>query len=269
MEIENSTVILGYHSPTEWVFTPEAIALYSSVIINKEVAEKAIDEGHNSKSKYRVIKADIITALIEKGILIPKEYPKGVIERDRISRIIEFFFSEHENDMIDLLSYAYDTFIRHEEATLKSFVELNDPYWEDVTKQLIRLKNIRKSFDLKVPIKDKEVQKNILRMYFEDSILTPEIFKNGYNPIFQWEGYARFEQYLMKYRRGDIKGKIRSIQKGSEYHVLSSISNIILPCRTIRSSDEIKILIKKWEEFSNIRKEISVTKANSSLKCEK
>lgn len=249
-----NTVILGYHSPSEWVFTPEAMAIYNDVIINKEVVERIINEGHQSASKYRVIKSEIVQALIEKGILKPLEYPLGKDEKEMISKIVDYQFMKHEEEMRDLLIYAYDTFIKHEEATLRDFVEPDDPYWKDITIQLFRLKDIKAALQTKEPIKDLEKQKNILCMYFEDAILTPKNFLDEYNPVFQWEGYAKFEQYLLKYRRGEY---IEKIKKGSEYNVLSAIANIVLPCRNIQSSDEIDVIIKKWDAFSNIRKETS------------
>jgi hypothetical protein len=35
--VSKNTVVLGYHSPTEWVFFPEVVALYDAIVINEDV----------------------------------------------------------------------------------------------------------------------------------------------------------------------------------------------------------------------------------------
>lgn len=255
-KVSRNSIVLGYHSPTEWVFFPEVIALYDDIVINKDIFDKVLYEGYNSASIYRSTKAELMKALLDQGILKPIIYPKGDKQKEKILEIIDYLFSNNENEMRKLLIYAYDAFIKHEQATIEKLITPDDPQWKDINVQLPRLIYTRESLKNSEPISNIQMQKNIMQKYFEDSILTPVAFKNGYNPVFQWEGYSRFEQFLMQIRKGDDK-RNRNIELGSESYVLKSLSDIILPYRVIRSPDGIKKLVEKWNSFSEIRKYIS------------
>ena len=115
---------------------------------------------------------------------------------------------------------------------------------------------VRDALSSGCPLADFPHQQEVAKRYFEDAVLTPVAFQGGYNPVFQWEGYARFEQFLLKFRRGGATGR-KPIEKGAELHVLRSLSDIVLPFRVVTSPDGISQTVAKWEAFAEIRGYIS------------
>jgi len=245
-------VVLGYHSPTEWVFFPEVTALYDHIIINQSVFDKTVREGERTTSIYRATKAELLKVLEQQGVLIPTQYPIGETEKEQLSQLVDYFFTRHEVAMRQLLIYAFDAFIQHEKATLEKLITADDPHWQDVAVQLPRLENMKDALNSGSPLAEFPHHLDIAKRYFEDSILTPVAFQSGYNPVFQWEGYARFEQFLLKFRRGEVAQR-ESIKKGTELYVIKSLSDILLPFRVVRSPDEISTVVTKWKAFADIR----------------
>lgn len=254
--VSKNTVVLGYHSPTEWVFFPEVVALYDAIVINEDVYQKTVGEGENSPSIYEATKAELLKELYRKGVLLRQNYPVNESHQRKLDEVVTHFFSHHEPEMRQLLIYAFETFIQHEKDTLAKLVSPEDPHWNDVVVQLPRLEKIKTALNNNTPLEDIPQQHSVAKRYFEDSILTPVAFKSGYNPVFQWEGYSRFEQFLLSYRRG-TETQRKAIEKGTELRVLKSVSDIILPYRAIKSPEGITRVINKWDSFSSIRKYIT------------
>lgn len=253
---KQNLVVLGYHSPTEWVFFPEVVALYDTIVINLDVFEKTVGEGENSPSVYESTKATLLKELQRKKVLIPKEYPVIEHHQLKLEEIVEHFFIHHEEEIRQLLIYAFEMFIQHENDTLEKLVSPEDPYWSDVASQIPRLKKVKAALIDGSPLSGLPQLRSLAERYFEDSVLTPVAFKSGYNPVFQWEGYSRFEQFLLSYRRG-TEAQRKSIEKGAELRVLKSLSDVILPFRIVKSPDGIARVINKWEAFREIREYIA------------
>lgn len=117
-------VVLGYHSPTEWVFFPEVVALYDAIVINEDVFQKTVGEGESSPSIYEVTKAELLKELKRKRILIPQKYPVNENHQRKLDEVVTYFFTHHEAEMRQLLIYAFETFIQHEKDTLERLVSL-------------------------------------------------------------------------------------------------------------------------------------------------
>jgi hypothetical protein len=249
-------VVLGYHSPTEWIFFPEVTALYDHIIINQSVFDKTVRDGDRTTSIYRATKAQLLKALEQQGVLVPTQYPTGETEKEQLNQLVDYFFTRHEVAMRQLLIYAFDAFIQHEKATIEKLITTDDPHWQDVAAQLPRLENMKEALNSGSPLTEFPHQRDIAKRYFEDSILTPVAFQSGYNPVFQWEGYAKFEQFLLKFRRGESAQR-ESIKKGTELYVIKSLSDILLPFRVVRSPDEISTVVTKWKAFAGIRRYIA------------
>ncbi|MCK4818092.1 hypothetical protein KA005_20145, partial [bacterium] len=227
-----------------------------AIIINEDVFEKTLGKGERSPSVYEVTKAELLKELKRKGILIPQKYPVNEIYQKKLDEIVSHFFIHHESEIRKLLVYAFKTFIQHERATLEKLISPEDPHWKDVAAQLPRLEKIKTDLINGAPLSDFPQQHSVAIRYFEDSILTPVVFSGGYNPVFQWEGYSQFEQFLLSYRRGTERQR-KAIEKGAELRVLKSLSDIILPFRTIKSPEGISNVINKWDSFNSIRKYIT------------
>ena len=105
-------------------------------------------------------------------------------------------------------------FIQHEKDTLAKLVSPEDPHWKDAAAQLTRLEKVKTALINGALLADFPQQRSVAKRYFEDSILTPVAFKSGYNPVFQWEGYSRFEEFLLSYRRG-TETQRKAIEKGA------------------------------------------------------
>ena len=133
---KKNVVVLGYHSPTEWVFFPEVIALYDTIVINQDVFEKTVGEGEDSPSVYENTKAELLKELKRKGVLLPDEYPVKEPHQRQLDEIVDHFFINHEPKMRQLLICAFETFIKHEKDTLEKLVSPEDPHWNDVATQL-------------------------------------------------------------------------------------------------------------------------------------
>lgn len=255
-EPTKNRVVLGYHSAADWMFFPEAVALYDQIVINQSAYQKVLSRGKGTSSTYRATKAELLKTLVQQGVLQPAKYPSVGVEQDQLDQLLDYFFRNHADAMRQLLAYAFDAFIQHERDTLEKLVAPEDPHWKDVASQLPRLERMRADLDTGAPLTDSPNLKEIAKRYFEDAIRTPIAFQTGYNPVFQWEGYAKFEQFLIKFRRGECaEGK--SIQTGTELHVLRSLSDVIVPLRVVRSPDGVSQLVSKWGAFAEIRRYVS------------
>ena len=255
-------VVLGYHSPTEWVFFPEVVALYDTIIMNGVVFDNSVQKGEHSLSGYESAKAQLLKELNSMGILRPQQYPASDDQHRKLESIVDYFFMNHESEMRQMLVYAFDAFIGHEKATLEKLVSPEDPHWRDVASQLPRLEKIRTALAQGEPLSDFPQLRSIVKRYFEDCILTPAIFTSGYNPVFQWEGYGRFEEFLLCFRVSKAKQK-NGIKKGTVLKVLKSISEVVVPFRVIRNPKEMERMTRKWKAFTSIRQ--YVTRMNREL----
>ncbi len=255
---KTTEIVLGYHSPTEWVFFPEALALYDSIIINKDVFEEKLNDGYSSKSGYEETKAIILEELENAGRLKPIKYDINYNDRMKLKNLVDVFFEKYPNDIRILSANAYDAFYSHERKTLETLVSINDPYWKDVGSRIISLEkkaNLLKDSSISFEQLKREIPelKAVITPYFEDSFFTSLISKSSYNPIFQWVGYAPFEEWILKLRDDKINATKR-IKKGTDYRVLCAFTQIAIPARIpIKNKNEVHKILDKWDEFRQIR----------------
>jgi hypothetical protein len=91
--------------------------------------------------------------------------------------------------------------------------------------------------------------------YFEECLYTPMLFPDEYNPVFQWEGYAPFQEFLLSLRIGaDRCRQEESIQKGTTAQVMRAVAETALCSRPLRDSTEIARLDKYFSGFEGIRR---------------
>ncbi|MHA2023154.1 MAG: hypothetical protein ACTSWQ_05790, partial [Candidatus Thorarchaeota archaeon] len=253
-----SEVVLGYHSPTEWVFYPDVYALYSRIIINKDVFDKVIEEGKNSPSVYRKTKAEVFSLLEEKEILVPTEYSVSTSISETLESVVNHFLVNFKNDMYALGEMAFRSFIAHEKNTLEHIVQPDDPHYSGVVSMLPRLESVHKMVSDHTPIDEIPNFREILKRYFEEVLISPLFSPEGYNPIFQWEGYSHFEEWVLK-RRGDQEMAWERTKKGTSRKVLSAFTEVLIPGRILRSTNEVGKLINHWDTFHEVRKHIETT----------
>jgi len=258
MNNSQNVVTLGYHSPTEWVFYPEVPALYSKIRMNKTVYDKTILE-QTSESLYRRTKAENLLALKEQGRLEPVHYEIEATVKDKLNSLMDIFFIKYQDDMYALAVKAFDAFISHERQTLKNLMRQDDPHWKNASEKLPGLEKNRELIKSRVALDQIPNLKAILTKYFEDCLFTPLVCVETYNPIFQWEGYAYFEEWLLNKRKRTKTRHFKNIQKGGELTILKSWSEIILPHTIIRDSNQISALARKWEDFAPVRELIANT----------
>ena len=137
---KTTEVVLGYHSPTEWVFFPNVVALYDSITINKVVYDETIRRAYSSPSGYEYRKAIILEELKQSGKLRPTSYDVSNGEKEKLSKIIESLFKNYSNKIGELSANAYDAFCKHEIETINSLASPSDPHYKDVEIQVQRLK---------------------------------------------------------------------------------------------------------------------------------
>jgi len=251
-------VVLGYYSPTEWVFYPDVYALYKTIIINQEVFDRVIDEGRNSPSDYRKTKAEVFSLLKEREILIPTEYGVSTHTRETLESVVNHFLVNYQDDMYALGEVAFRSFIAHEKNTLEHIIRPEDPHYSGVASMLPRLESVQKMLADHAPIDEIPNFREILKRYFEEVLISPLFSPDGYNPIFQWEGYSHFEEWVLK-RRRDQELAWERTKKGASRKVLSAFTEILIPGRILRSANEVGKLVNHWDSFHGVREHVEKT----------
>ncbi len=253
-----SKVVLGYHSPTEWLFYPDVYALYQTITINKDVYERVIEEGKNSSSEYRKTKSEVFTLLKEKEILLPVEYAVETNTKQTLEKLFSHFLDNYLDDMYALGEVAFQAFIAHERNTLEHIIQPEDPHYSDVASTLPRLESIHHLVSARAPIDEIPNFRAILKRYFEEVLISPLFSPESYNPIFQWEGYSHFEEWVLN-RRRDHEMAWHRTKKGSTRKVLSAFTEVLVPGRILRSAKEVDKVVKHWESFKEVRKHVKKT----------
>lgn len=250
---------MGYHSPTEWIFFPNVVALYESIIINKVVYEETISRGQSSPSGYEYRKAIILEELKQSGKLRPMSYDISDREKEKLSTLIGALFKNYPNKIGELSANAYDAFCKHEIETINYLASPSDPHYVDVEIQVQRLKKEGSLLKQNVPLSSIPHLKNIITPYFEDVFFSPLISPSSYNPIFQWEGYAPFEEWILGLRE-DKSEAYERIKKGTQYKVLSAFAEIAIPARPpLKDANDAYKVMEKWDDFQPVRELIDKT----------
>ena len=248
----SNEVALGYHSPTEWVFLPHVIALYDHFVINEDVLEKALEKGRESPSDYEHRKAEILKLLADEGRLKPVKYKVSDDSQAQLDSLVDWFFAEHPDDMRRLAVGSYQAFREHELGTVRQLMHPDDPHAQHVLQKAPEWEQAEKAIRNGQALEEVPYLKQSMTRYFEDCLFTPLIFPSTYNPMFSWEGYAPFEEWLLARRRdaGDAGDRI---QRGSQNTVLEALCECATPFRPIRTPDEAGRILTLWDAFSGIR----------------
>jgi len=93
----------------------------------------------------------------------------------------------------------------------------------------------------------------------EDVFFSPLISPSAYNPIFQWEGYAPFEEWILGLRE-DKSEAYERIKKGTQIKILSAFAEIAIPARPpLKDANDAYKVLEKWDDFRPVRELIDKT----------
>lgn len=249
---QERVVALGYHSPTEWIFVPAIVGLYDKVIINSAVYGKAVEAGLKIPSDYIYRKAVILKNLNKLGKLIPRPYGVKAEASAQVQQLTNNFFNTYPDDMRRLASGAYKAFREHELGTAKELMHPDDPHALDILSNARRWKKVEFGLRKGCDFDDVPKLRESIGHYFENCLLTPTLFREAYNPVLDWEGYAPFEEWLLSKRQypGTSTNRIRH---GTVPKVMRAICEITVPFHPVLSPPEVDRIIKTWKAFEPIR----------------
>lgn len=245
-------VALGYHSPTEWVFLPHVIALYDRFVINEDVLEAVRERAKNSPSDYENRKAEILELLVAEGRLKPICYELPNDSHAQLKALVDRFFCEHADDMRRLAVRSYRAFREHELGTVSQLMHPDDPHAQNVLRKAPEWESSEQAIRAGEPLDEVPYLKETMTRYFEDCLFTPLIFPSTNNPMFSWEGYAPFEEWLLA-RRRDATDAEERIQRGSENTVIEALCECATPFCPIRSRDEASRILTLWDAIAPVR----------------